>query len=61
MLPALLAGIACAALGVGLLVKRGGRSELRAPQTWALAALLAVVGFVIVATHLPARVWSIAG
>jgi hypothetical protein len=52
IVPAIPAAIACAALRVGLLVERGGRQELRAPETWALAALLAVAGFVIVATHL---------
>ena len=50
--PAILAAVACATLGVGLLVERRGLKELRAPETWALAAFLAVAGFVIVATHL---------
>jgi len=52
--PATLAAVICATLGVPLLVAPGGVKELRAQETWGLAALLGVMGFVIAATHLVA-------
>ena len=51
--PAVAMALGCAVLGVALAVERGSVKELRAPETWAVAFYLAIVGLTVRLIHPP--------